>query len=421
MTPVQTVTRLPWVVKVALLTAPLVLVFSGISDLPFLAQGKFGGHVVGRDFLNYWSGSRLFLSGHLSTLYDPAAYSAYLRRTWGEGFGALSFSYPPTFLPFIAWLGLLRYALALALWSLLGAGLLVAAGWPYTKRPSIIIALVLAPAVLVCLDDGQNGLIIGAMLVAALRLVDRRPVLAGVLIGLLTVKPQLGVLLPIALICAGRWKTIGAATATAIGLAALTVLVVGVEPWRLYLEKTLPYQGLLYHGDGMWRAMTPSPAIAVSVAGGTWPLAWAVQALVSVSMIALTAVLFLGRARGRREIDAVDRIVLIAATFLATPYGFNYDMPALALCLLLAGAVRPELDVSAKWRWGVALLWAAPVLMVIASLWGLNTHHGWPPVGAVAMAAGLGLAVWATRRDTFAAADRPTWLANLARANRPAV
>ena len=410
----QTGSRLSWVVKVALMTAPLVLVFSAISDLPFLAHGKFGGHVVGRDFLNYWSGSRLFLSGHLSTLYDPAAYSTYLRLAWGQGFGALSFSYPPTLLLFISWLGLLPYGVALALWSVLGAGLLIAAGWPYTKRPSILIALALAPAVLICLDDGQNGLITGAVLVAALRLIDRRPVLAGVLIGLLTVKPQLGVLLPIVLFCAGRWKTIGAATATAIGLAVLSVLIVGVEPWRLYLEKTLPYQGVLYRGDGMWRAMTPSPAIAVVVAGGAWSLAWLVQGLVSLSMVALTAVLFLGRPGGRREIDAVDRIVLIAATFLATPYGFNYDMPALALCLLIAGAVRPGLDASPPWRWGVALLWAAPVLMVVAGLWGLNTHQGWPPFGAVAMAAGLVLIVWSTRRETLTLEASPAWLARLA-------
>ena len=404
----------PWVVKVALMVAPLMLVFSAISDLPFLQTGKYGGHIAGRDFLNYWSGSRLLLSGRLSTLYDPAAYSAYLRHSWGEGFGALSFSYPPTLLPFISWLGLFPYGVALTLWSLLGSGLLIAAGWPYTKRPLILIALLLAPAVLVCLDDGQNGLIFGAAVVAALRWLDRKPVLAGVLMGLLTVKPQLGILIPIALVCAGRWKTFGAATATAILLLAVSFIVAGVEPWLLYIDKAIPYQGLLYRGDGMWRAMTPSPAIATVVAGGAWPLAWAVQLLFSIAMALLVAVLFLGRRRGR-DIGAVDRIVLIAATFLATPYGFNYDMPALALCLLLAGVTKPDLDTSPAWRWGAALLWATPVLMVVTSLWGLKTGHGWPPVGTIAMAAGLGLIVWAARRETFASGASPTWLATMMR------
>lgn len=403
-----------WVVKVALMVAPLMLVFSAISDLPFLKTGKFGGHIVGRDFLNYWSGSRLFLSGRLSTLYDPAAYSAYLRHSWGEGFGALSFSYPPTLLPFISWLGLFPYGVALVVWSLLGAGLLIAAGWPYTKRPPILIALLLAPAVLVCLDDGQNGLIFSAVLVAALRWLDRKPVLAGVLIGLLTVKPQLGLLIPVALICAGRWKTVGVAAATTVVLLAVSVIVVGAEPWLLYIHKTIPYQGLLYRGDGMWRAMTPSPAIATVVAGGAWPLAWSVQLVVSLAMALLVAVLFLGR-QGGREIGAVDRIVLIAATFLATPYGFNYDMPALALCLLLASVAAPERDASPAWRWGGALLWATPVLMVVTSLWGLSSGHGWPPVGTLALASGLGLIVWATRHETLASDASPAWLRTFAR------
>jgi hypothetical protein len=391
------------VVKVAALTAPLVIVFGVISNAPFLTQRKFGGHVIGRDFLNYWSGSKLLLSGHLSTLYDPAAYSAWLVKGWGAGFGALSFSYPPTLLPFISWLGVFPYGVALALWSLLGVGLLIAAGWPYTKRPSILLALLAAPAVFVCLDDGQNGLIFSAVLAAALRLVDRKPVLAGVLIGLLTVKPQLGILIPIALLCAGRWKTIGAAAVTTVALVALSVAIVGVEPWRLYIEKVVPFQSLLFRGTGMWQYMTPSPTIAVVVAGGTWPLAWAVQAVVSLAMVALTIAVFLGRGRGR-EIGAVDRVILIAATFLATPYGFNYDMPSLALCLLLAGVTRrPDVETTAAGRWGIVLLWTTPIVMVIVALSGVN--------GALALALGLGLFVWATRQDLFATDQAPAWLA----------
>jgi hypothetical protein len=410
--PRNTLAKAPWVLKVALITAPLVIVFLSISNAPFFTHAKFGGHIVGRDFLNYWTGSKLFLSGRLGTLYDAVAYPAYLDSVWGNGFGSLSFSYPPTLLPFISWLGLFPYGVALVLWSVLGVGLLIAAGWPYTKQPLVLLALIFAPAVCVCLDDGQNGLIFSAMLVAALRVLDRKPILAGVLIGLLTVKPQLGILLPIALICAGRWKTVGAAAVTTLALVALSLLIAGAEPWRLYFEKVVPYQSRLFRGDGMWQTMTPSPVIAIVVAHGSWALAWAVQAAVSAAMMVLVAVLFLGRGNGR-SIGAVDRVILTGATFLATPYAFNYDMPSLALCLLMAGVTQPQSDATAQGRWGQAILWSAPIAMVMTGLWSVN--------GAFIVAAGLGLYVWAARTEIFAAGGRPSWLADmLQRASRAA-
>ena len=67
------------------------------------------------------------------------------------------------------------------------------------------------PAVFINIGHGQNGFLTAALLGGALHWLDRKPWLAGILIGLLAYKPQFGVLIPIALLAGQRWTTIGAA------------------------------------------------------------------------------------------------------------------------------------------------------------------------------------------------------------------
>jgi hypothetical protein len=371
------------------------------TDLPFLSTRTFGGQIPGRDFANYWMGARLFLTHRIDVLFDPSLYAHAITTTWGEALRTLTFSYPPSMLPLIGWLGLLPYPVALALWTLLGLASLFAAAWPHSKNPWVVAAILVSPAVLACIDDGQNGLFTSALIVAALNRIDRRPIVSGVLIGILTAKPQLGILLPVALLAARRWHVIGAASASALGVFVLSLIFVGPDAWRLYLTKTAAYQGFLFrHSDGPWQTMTPSPAVATVTAGASWPLAFAIQAAVSLAMVALVAAVF--AARGRRPITNLDKVVLVAATFLASPYSFNYDMAALAVCLLAASDSQPELDQSPRWRWGATLLWWAPMVMVIVGRVALSQGRTWPPVGVLMIASGLSLMLWEAYKAPFA-------------------
>ena len=382
-----------WIVQVALILSPLALCWSATIDLPFLTRHTLAGHILGRDFANYWMGAHLFLAHRTDVLFDPTLYTHAVTTTWGKELGGLTFSYPPTVLPMIAWLGFLPYPVALALWTLLGLAALFAAAWPHSKCSWVAAAMLVSPAVLACLDDGQNGLFTSAIMLLALSRIDRRPILAGALIGVLTAKPHLGLLLPVALLAAGRWRVIGAAAVSALFLIALSIILAGPEAWRLYLTATAPYQGFLFQNSvGPWQTMTPSPAIATVAAGGSWPLAFAIQAAVSLGMVALVAAVF--AARGQRPVTDLDKVVLLAATFLASPYSFNYDMAALAVCLLAASVTQPELEQSPWWRWGATLLWSAPMAMVLVGMRGLVLHHHWLPVGTFMLLAGLALVTY---------------------------
>ena len=130
-----------------------------------------------------------------------------------------------------------------------------------------MLAIVLvSPAALLCVLSGQSSFLTTAALLAIFAQLDKRPVLAGVLIGLLTVKPQLGILFPFALIASGRWRVFFAAGVTAVALFAASVALGGVESWHAYIIKALPLQREVLQ-DAAGTAMPFHPTIFMNIRG----------------------------------------------------------------------------------------------------------------------------------------------------------
>ncbi len=105
---------------------------------------------------------------------------------------------------------------ACSLWTLLGGAIFFAVARRHIADNRLLVALLLSPAAVLCVISGQSSLITAAMLVTIFAWLDRRPVAAGILIGLLTLKPQLGVLFPIMLIASGRWRVFASAAVTTL-------------------------------------------------------------------------------------------------------------------------------------------------------------------------------------------------------------
>ncbi|HWA63554.1 MAG TPA: glycosyltransferase family 87 protein, partial [Caulobacteraceae bacterium] len=351
-----------WLLAVALGALPFTAIYLWSELAPFAGHAMDRGQILGRDFINIWSSARLLLEGRLADVFVPARYTAALGRLWGPGLGGHSFSYPPSLFPLTVWAGPLDYRAALALWSLGCLALLALALRPAWRQPLLVLAALTSPAVACCLEAGQTGCLVSGLVFLGLRLADRRPWLAGALIGLAAVKPQLLLLVPVALLAAQRWRVIAGAAAGAIAAAALGALIAGPEAWRLYLSDTAPYQGqLLLHSTGFWKSMTPSPFVAALTAGAPLGLAAALQGLILAVCAGAVAWRFRALHAARRPIASLDILLLAAAVFVATPYSFNYDMPLLALALAAAAADG--------WRpgpvggLGAALLWLAPILL----------------------------------------------------------
>jgi arabinofuranan 3-O-arabinosyltransferase len=184
------------------------------------------------------------------------------------------------------------------------------------------------PAILCNLVVGQNGFLSAGLFGGALLLLQRRPVLAGVLFGLLTYKPHLGLLVPVALIAGGSWRVVVSAGVTAALMAAASWAAFGIEIWQAFFSSIgQTSQAFLSNGWADWHKLQTAFGLMRVLGGPEW-LAWSVQALVAI--VAAVCVALVWRGRAPCEVKAAT---LVTAVLLATPYLYTYDLVVLAVPL----------------------------------------------------------------------------------------
>ena len=145
--------------------------------------------------------------------------------------------------------------------------------------------------------------------------------------GLLTVKPHLGLLLPVALLCGGHWRCMASAVATALVLAGLSLLAFGWAPWPAFVAQAARAEALIDSGAVPWSLM-PTVLPALRLAGLSERIADGGQLL--AGLIALACVVWAWRRPGSPGLKAA---VLCLATFLALPFAYAYDLTLLTLPL----------------------------------------------------------------------------------------
>jgi len=285
------------------------------------------GRPIASDFINVWAAGSLALDGHAALAYDWTAHKAAEVAAVGHGFeNYYGWHYPPTFLLVAAPLALLPFVPASILWLAATLPLYAMAIRAILgERAGIFLALGF-PATLWNLTAGQNGFLTAALIGGTFTLMERRPALAGICLGLLTYKPHFGLLFPVALIAAGQWRVIAFAAATALAMSAASLLAFGGDAWAAFFH-WMPATGQAVLGEGRAEfGRLQSLFGLIRSQGGSELLAWSVQGAAAGGLAIGVFVLWRSRAD-----FALKAAALAAAALIATPYLYMYDLVALAV------------------------------------------------------------------------------------------
>jgi hypothetical protein len=309
----------------------LVMTVAAMIGWVALSDGLIdrNGKPLGTDFSDPYAAGTLVLAGHAADAYVPALqHHAEMMVFGGREVPFFGWHYPPFFFAVAVMVAALPYAWGLLLWlstSLAAYVIVLRAILP--RRETLLIALAF-PAVFVNIGHGQNGFLTAALLGGALAIMDRRPLLSGVLIGLLAYKPQFGVMIPLALVAGQRWPVIAAAIATVIALLALTTAALGIGIWDAFFDSmTFTRNVVLEQGATGWEKIQ-SIFSAASAWGASAHTAYACQ----IALAAALAVSLVWLWRNAASFD-LKASALATASLLATPYVLDYDLVVLAISI----------------------------------------------------------------------------------------
>jgi len=391
-----------WLTRERIRLVAIALLFASTAGFLYLVVTANGaidlqGRPLGTDFSNVYAAGTYVNEGQPEAPFDPALQFARERAIFGEATQFYGWHYPPYFLFIASALARMPYGLALAVWQAVSLGLYlltirailspsprvrgegrdegasplgsesrrgpltrIATQFdlsPYTGRGEWLLLALAFPAVLINVGHGQNGFLTATLLGGALVTLDRRPLVAGILIGLLAYKPQFGLMIPIALLAGGRWRSCAAAAATVAVFTLATTFAFGPQVWHAFLASTeFSRTIVLEQGNTGWHKIQSVFSWA-RMWGAPVPLAYAIQGAVIIALGAALA--WLWRSAAPYPLKAA---ALCLAAILATPYSLDYDMMVLAPAIAFLAADGFTRGFGPWEKTALAALWLVPLV-----------------------------------------------------------
>jgi alpha-1,2-mannosyltransferase len=340
-----------WVSRVCFIVLPRFLFLSyvclAVAGLTLVPANSS----LGPDFVNPWAASSLALKGRPQDVYVQATqWAAEKAAVHNDAIGYVSYSYPPTYIVVDLPLALIPYRLSLLVWLLVTLAAYCLVIWAIIPNSDALWIALAFPGTPLNALAGQNGFLTTALLGAALILLRKKPFRAGIMFGLLTFKPQIGLLVPLVLIATRRWRAFAAAASTAIAFAAISVVMFGVGTWATFLACVpVSIQQLREGVIGFGKMQSVFAGIRL-IGFGPSP-AYAIQTTVAL----ISATIVVGIWLSHRVSFEIKAAALATATLLVTPYVVDYDLVLLALPI--AWMVRDALQRG-------FLSWEKPILFI---------------------------------------------------------
>jgi len=315
------------------------------------------GYDIITDLTVFWSASHLALAGHASDAYLLTKIREAELVFYPNVQGNFGWFYPPSFYLLILPLGLLPYIPAYLLFMLSTLMFYVfvvrsiiwnrEAGWVLASFSGIWMNLL----------RGQNGFLTAALAGMALLQLEKRPIASGVLIGMLSIKPHLALMFPVALIAIGAWRTLIAAFFSALVTLAMGMAVLGVDTLPAWIHSLdIARQFTENNGPAYWVHM-PTIFAFCRLLGAS--LAVSYTAHIFVALAAMASLWWVWRHCHEHSLRAA---MLTTATLLISPYVLEYDLTWLALPVAWLTAYSLQQGWQRGERWIMILIWLLPLL-----------------------------------------------------------
>src|SRR5262245_14678435 len=304
----------------------------GLYDTLLVIFTMTGGPVIGPvvdvlfpDFLVFHAATQAFFEGKPALIYDIDAFTRFQTEIYPDRLPPdlrfRPFFYPPVWLLMLLPLGMLAVAKAYAVFMIATA----AAATFLEGRRDLWgwLAVMTSPASMGVLLAGQNTSLSVALLYGGLRLLDRTPAVAGVLLGMLSYKPQIWLLVPLALLAARQWRALAWALGTVTLLVSASFAVFGADLWLAFLDASRESMSTRVAEEMLGRVSMHITTLfaAARIVGLSPAVAAAVQ--LAGAVVAVAAVWYAFRHHGSSDARTA---VLVTATFLISPYALNYDL-----------------------------------------------------------------------------------------------
>lgn len=378
----------PYYLPVAIIFCAVV----GLYDIAYVIALNFGDGWIGPrlppiikltavypDFLTPYAAVQAYFEGKQSIIYDHVKFTAFVNEFYSHRFDFRfqPFLYPPIWLLMLLPFGLLPVYAACSVFMVATAA---ASAFESRRDFWSWLAVATSPAAAWVVLSGQNTFLYLALMYGGLRLLEKSPVAGGLLLGFIVYKPQIFLLLPLALFASRQWKALGWMIGTALSLLFISVMVFGLDFWIAYIDMTrqLSEPHMIDVWAGRRSNINVSPFVAARILGLPDGAAGAVQFAAAALGAAGVWLAFRHHSPG-----AARTSVLMAVTLLVSPYAVNYDLMLLlpaALMLFRQGVATgfhplEPLIYPALWLMPTAMLWfnyRLPIVPLVVLAFGVS-------------------------------------------------
>ena len=326
------------------------------------------GHVLGRDFLNFYTGGELLATGEWHTLFNGRAYLDVLRASYGEDYPTHNWSYPPSIFIFSRIAATLPYLLALTLWYASGIAF-VAVAVRALKLDMIWAALIVfSPAGMLNVLAGQNGYFTASLITLAIVYAAQKPkIISAASWAMLTIKPHLGLVALPMLVAQRNWYVIIMGGVCLIPLIGVSIVMWGVEPWHLFFDYTVAQQRFVIENwGGFIYTLVPTGFMQGRLLSSDIGMIYSLHAVYAI----IAAFLAVRAWPGRKADHRLWLAWFVVSTFIMLPYSFLYDLVVFQVVLALY-ATQPEklFHMSKEWSQRLWMLgWLLPILTIAIAM-----------------------------------------------------